>query len=181
MLIPLERRHARVEERVLVESELSPDPPTVLEDLRPVRVLLGGYVPGLLEERHVDEGRRVALRPRVAVPVPRAAEVAALLDDSDVLDTSLLQPRAGHETGEPAADDRDRHVVGFRLSGDDRHVGVLQVVIEVALDLEVLVVAVGAKTLGALGGVSLLQRLFVEFDHVCLRIRVSGTLAGSCT
>jgi hypothetical protein len=60
-----------------------------------------------------------------------------------------FQARAGHEAGEPAADHRDRHVIGPRLAGDDRHAGVVQVVIEVALDPEVLVVAVGAKALGA--------------------------------
>ena len=64
--------------------------------------------------------RRVALRARVAVPVPGAAEVAALLDDADVVDAGFLQPGAGDEAGEAAADERDRHVVGLRLALDDR-------------------------------------------------------------
>ena len=86
----------------------------MLEDLGRVRVLLRRHVPGLFEQRHVDERCGVALRAGVAVPVPGAAEVAALLDDAHVVDAGLLQPRAGDEAGEAAADERDGDVVGLR-------------------------------------------------------------------
>ena len=179
-VVPLELGHARVEERVVVEPELPPDPPAVLEDLRPVRVLLGRHVPRLLEQRHVDEGGRVALRARVAVPVPGAAEVAALLDDADVVDAGLLQPRAGHEPGEAAADDRDRDVVGLGIRAARPGVyGIFQVVIETAFDLDVLLVAVGAEALGALLGVLLFEGFFVDGAHGCLHSGMAGTLAGA--
>ena len=55
--------HLGVEQRVVVEAEVLPDALAVLEDLRRVRVLLGRHVAGLLEQRHVDHRRRVALRP----------------------------------------------------------------------------------------------------------------------
>jgi hypothetical protein len=112
-----------VEERPVVEPELPPDPPAVLEDLRPMRVLLGRHVPRLLEERHVDEGGRVALGARVAVPVPGAAEVAALLDEADVLDARFLQAGTGDEAGEAAADDGDGDVVELGFARGDRECG----------------------------------------------------------
>ena len=111
LVVPLEVGDLGVEQRVVVEVELRADPAAVLEDLGRVRVLLGRHVPGLFEQRHVDERSGVALRARVAVPVPRAAEVAALLDDAHVVDAGFLQPGAGDESGETAADERDRDVV----------------------------------------------------------------------
>ena len=88
----------------------------VLEDLGCVRVLLARHVAGLLEQREVDERRRVALRAGIAVPVPVAADVAALVDDPHVVDAGLLEPGAGDEPGEPAADERHGHLVEQRIA-----------------------------------------------------------------
>ena len=105
-------------------------------------VLLLRDVADLLEQRQVDVRLDVALRARVAVPVPRAAEVAALLDDADVVDAGLAQPGAGEQPAEAAADDDHVDLVGQRLAVDRLDVGVLDEVGEVAGDLDVLVVAV---------------------------------------
>ena len=145
--VPLEVLHLGVEQGLVVEVVLLPDALAVLEDLGGVRVLLGRHVAGLFEQRHVDERGRVALGAGVAVPVPGAAEVAALLDDADVVDARLLQPGAGDEPGEAAADERDRDVVGDRLALGDGRVGVLEVVGELVLQLQVLRVAVGPQPL----------------------------------
>ncbi len=164
-VVPLEPGHARVEERPVVEPELPADPAAVLEDLGAVGVLLGRHVPGLLEQRHIDEGGRVALRARVAVPVPGAPEVAALLDDPHVGDADLFQTRSRDEPREAAADDRDRHVIGLGLARSDRGVGILEIAVEFALDLDVLIVGVGAKALGALLGVLVLEGFLVDGAH----------------
>ena len=108
---PREVGHLGVEQRVVVEAELRADALALLEDLRRMRVLLGRHVTGLFEQRHVHHRRGVALRAGIAVPVPGAAEVAALLDDAHVGDARLDQPRAGDEPGEPAADERERDVI----------------------------------------------------------------------
>ena len=81
-----------------------------------MRVLLLRDVADLLEQRQVDVRLDVAHRARVAVPVPGAAEVAALLDDADVVDAGLAQPRAGEQAAEAAADDDDVDLVGERLA-----------------------------------------------------------------
>ena len=138
------------------------DAAAVLEDLGGVRVLLGRHVPGLFEQRQVDERRGVALRTGVAVPVPRAAEVAALLDDADVVDAGLLQRGAGDQTGEPAADEGDGDLVEQRLPLDRLDVGVVEVVGEHAHWLDVLVVAVVAEPLVALVAVLAVERLPVD-------------------
>jgi hypothetical protein len=44
----------------------------------------------LLEQREVDVGLHVALGPRIAVPVPGAAEITALFNDADIVDAGLL-------------------------------------------------------------------------------------------
>ena len=143
VVVPLEVGHLGVEQDVVVQTEVLPDALAVLEDLGRVRVLLGRHVAGLFEQRHVHEARRVALRAGIPVPVPGAAEVAALFDDADV-DAGFLQPCAGDESGEPASDERRRHVVGLGLPLDDRRVRVLEIVGELVLELDVLRVAVRA-------------------------------------
>ena len=165
VVVPLQVRDLGVEQRVVVEAELLPDALAVLEDLGRVGVLLGGHVPGLLEQRHVHEARRVALGAGVAVPVPGAAEVAALLDDADVVDAGLLDAGAGDEPREAAADERDRHVVGLGLALDARRVRVLEVVGQLVLELQVLLVPVGPQPLGPLLGVLLLERVDVDRGH----------------
>ena len=163
-LVPLELGDLGGEQRVVVEAELSGDAPAVLEDLRAVHVLLGRHVPGLFEQRQVDHRRRVALRAGVAVPVPGAAEVAALLDDADV-DAGLLQPGPDHQAGEAAADERHGPVVGpWRPFGPWR-VRIVEVVRELLGELEVLVVAVRAQPLVPLCGVLAPQRFGVNGGH----------------
>ena len=92
------------------------------------------------------------MRARVAVPVPGAAEVAALLDDADV-DAGFLQAGAGDQSGEPASDEGGRDVVGLRRPLDDGRVRIFEVVGELVLELDVLRVAVRPQPLVPLVGV----------------------------
>ena len=128
---------------------MAADAARVLEDLRGVGVLLARHVAGLLEQREVHERRGVALGARVAVPVPGAAEVAALLDDPDVVDAGLVQLGAGDQPGESAADEGDGDLVDQRLALGRLDVGILDVVLEDPGDLDVLLVAVGPQPLVA--------------------------------
>ena len=75
-----------------VEAVVLADRPAVGEDLRRPDVLLRRHVAELLEQRQVDVRLDVAHRARVAVPVPGAAEVAALLDRCGC---RRCRPRAG--------------------------------------------------------------------------------------
>ena len=151
-----------MEQGVVVEAELAADAPALFEDFRGVGILLGRPVPGLFEQRHIDHRGGVALGAGVSVPVPGAAEVAALLDDADILDARLDQPRAGDQAGESSADEGEGDVVGFGLTLDEGRVGVLEIVGEGPFDPEVLVVAVGADSLVALGDIAGEQGLLVE-------------------
>jgi len=127
-----------------------------------VRVLLGRHVAGLLEERHVDERCRVALRAGVAVPIPRPAEVARLVDDADVVDARFLQPGSGDEPSEAAADEHHGHVIGDPWAFGPRREWIVEVVGELSGDADVLVVAVRPEALGALATVLLLERVLVD-------------------
>ena len=154
-----------MEQRVVVEAELLPDALAVLEDLGRACVLLGRHVAGLFEERHVHEARCVALCARVPVPVPRAPEVAALLDDADVVDAGVLESGAGDQPGEAAADERHRHVVGLGGPLGPRRVRIVEIVGQLVLQLQILRVSVRPQALGPLLRVTLLQRVFVHRGH----------------
>ncbi len=138
------------------------DPSAVVEDLRRVGVLLARHVPGLLEQREVHECRRVALGAGIAVPVPGAADIAALLDDAHAVDPGLLQAGAGDQPGESAADERHGHLVEQRFAGHRRHVRVVEVVGERPDRLDVLLAAIGSQPLVPLGPVLRPQRLGVD-------------------
>jgi hypothetical protein len=170
--VPIEARHLGVKQRIVVEIELPPDPLAVRQDLRRMRVFLRRHVAGLFEQRHVDHRRGVTLRAGISVPVPGAAEIAALLDDADILDAGLGQPRRSGEPGKAAADKGEGDVIRLRCALDHRRVGILEIMRELALDLEILVIAVGTEPLVALLAVLRAQPLLVDRGGLC----VSGLL-----
>ena len=88
-LVPLGALDRGVEQAVLVEAELLGHRLAVLEDLEPRRELHRRDVAHLLEQRQVAVGLDVAGDARVAVPVPRAADVAALLAEPDIDEARL--------------------------------------------------------------------------------------------
>src|SRR5215469_578229 len=133
--IPLQVGDLGVEEGAVIEVVQLADAVAMLQDLWRMRVQLGRHVAGLFQQRHVDHRCRVALRARVAVPVPRPAEAAALLDNADVVNPGFLEPRRGDKAGEPAADEGNGHVVAPRLPLDAFGVRVFEVVPELALQL----------------------------------------------
>jgi hypothetical protein len=146
------------------------------QDLRCAGVLLGRDAAELLEQRQIDVRLDVAHRAGVAVPVPGAPEVAALLDDPDVLYARLAQPRAGEEAPEAAADHERLDLVLQRRAAEPRlDVRVLDVAREAAAHLDVLRVAVGAQPLVALRAVARAQRVGVEAEaRGCRAVRVGG-------
>ena len=73
-----------------------------------------------------------------------------------------LQAGAGEQAAEAAADDDDVDLVEQRVALDRLDVRVLEVVGELARDLDVLLVAVGPQALVALGAVLLAQGVGIE-------------------
>ena len=149
-LVPFQIDDLCVKQRVVVEAELRADAAAMRENFRRMRVFLGRHMPGFLEQRHVDHRGRIALRAGIAVPVPGAAEIAALLDDADILDAGFGQPRGGGKPGKAAADEGEGDVVGLGIARRDRRIGIVEIMGELTLDLDILVVAVGAQPLVAL-------------------------------
>src|SRR5262249_61979344 len=136
--------HLGLETGAAVKVELPADRFAVRQDLGRMRVLLPGYVADLLEQRQVDVGFDVALRARVAVPVPGAAEVAALFDDAHVVDPGLAQARAREQSAEATADHHHFYIAGDRVAGEARlDVRIIHEVCELARDLDGLSIAIG--------------------------------------
>jgi hypothetical protein len=140
------------------------------QDLRCVGVLLLRDVADLLEQGQIDIGLDVAHRARIAVPVPGAAEVAALFDHPDVANPGLPQTRARQQPSKAAADHHHVDVVRQRRPRESGlHVGVVDVARELAFDLQILLVAVAADALVPLPTVLRTQRVRIESE--CLRTR----------
>ena len=161
-VVPTHLGDLGLEARVAVQIEVVADGLAVGQDLRGLRVLLPRDVADLLEQRQVDVRLDVTGGTGIAVPVPRAAEVAALLDDPDVVDAGLAQSRPGEQASEAAADDQHLDLVEQRLAFDRLDVRIVDVVPVLPGDLDVLLVAVGAEPLVAFGAVLLAQRVGVE-------------------
>src|SRR5205814_5604671 len=126
-LVPVEALRLGVEQRVGVETILLADTLAVRENLRRMRVFFRWHVPGFFEQWHVDHRGRVALRAGIAVPIPGAAKVAALLDDADILDAGLGKPCGGGETRKAAADKGEGDVIRLRPARGDGRIGIVEI------------------------------------------------------
>jgi hypothetical protein len=186
--VPIEAHDLGVKQRVVVEAVLLADTLAVREDFRRMRILLRGHMAGFFEQRHVDHRRGIALRARIPVPVPGAAEVATLLYDADIPDAGFGQARGGGEPGKAAADEGEADVVDFRIARGDRRIGVVEIMRELSCDTEILVVTIRAEPLVALLQISLTQPLLVDrwvlrglglFGH-CHPARLSENCERAC-
>src|SRR5690606_17835149 len=132
-------------------------------DLGAVGVFLDRHVAGLLEQREVDVRLDVAVDARIAVPVPGASEVRGAVEDADVGDAELAQARGRQDPAEAGPDYRHLDLVRERRALEPGlGVGILEEALELALDLDVLVVAVRPQALVALRPILLAQSIRIE-------------------
>src|SRR5258708_7002345 len=96
------------------------DTSRVLEDFGRIGVALLRHVAGLLEQRQIDVRLDVALRTGIAIPVPSAAEVAALLDNADTFHARFAKARRCEQTAEASADNHRFHRIVHRLARESR-------------------------------------------------------------
>ena len=113
-----------VEEGVGHQLEAVRDGLQVPSDLLAEGVAPGGDVVEFFEHRQVLVGLDVAHHPRVAIPVPGAADPACRIDDPDARDTGLAEMSAREQPGDAASDDHHVGIVGDGLPLDDRREGV---------------------------------------------------------
>ena len=141
---------------------MAADVAAMVADFGGMRVFLARHVPGFLEQRHVDHARGVALRARVAIPVPGAAEITAFLDDAIVCDPGFFQPRAHDQPGKPTADKGEGHRIGDRVALLARGVRIRGKIGEPAFEPDILRGAIGAQALVAFLGIFAPQRLRID-------------------
>jgi hypothetical protein len=161
-LVPVEAYDLGVKQRVVVQAILLADALAVRQYFRRMRIFLRRHVAGFFEQRHVDHRRGIALRAGIPVPVPGAAEVAALLDDPNIPDTGFRQPRGSGEPGKAPAEESEGDVIGLRLACGDRRIGIVEIMRELPRNAEILVVTVRAEPLVALLQIFLAQPLLVD-------------------
>ncbi len=161
-LVPAHRRDLGLKHRVAIKPELLADRTRMLQNLRRPRVLLDRHVAHFFEQRQIDVRLDIARRPRIAVPVPSPAEVAALLDDPNALDPGFTQPRRNQQPAEPTADDDDIDLVGQRRTLHWRNVRVLKIVRELPLDLLILRIPIRPQPPVPLRPILLAQSIRIE-------------------
>ncbi len=132
---------------MVVEPELLGHFLAVFEDLEARGELHRWDVTHLLEQRQVAIGFDVAGNAGIAVPVPGAADVAALLAETHVGEAGLAQPVPQQQSAEAGADHQDLAFIGQRFARDRRlRIDVVQVFLELALHRDI----VGSATAGFL-------------------------------
>ena len=173
VVVPRHRGDFGLKARVVVEVEVLTDRVTVRQDLGGTRVLLARDVTDLFEQRKVDVRLNIAHGAGVTVPIPGAAEVTALFDDTNVFDASLTQSSTGKESTKTAADNDHIGLVGKRCACERIDIWIHEVAREVASHFEVLLVAVGTQTLVALDAIFVAQCVGIERRSSSLVVRVS--------
>ena len=132
LLVPHRGVDGGVEQALVVEAELVGHRLAVLENLEARGELHRGDVLHLLEQRQVAVRLHIAGDARVAVPVPSAADVAALLAEPHVGEAGAAQLVPQQQPGEPGADAQHLALV-VECFAFDRRLGID--VVEVALEL----------------------------------------------
>ena len=167
IVVPSQIGDLGLEKHVAVEIILLGDAVRVIADLGALRIFALGDEAGFLEQRQIDVAFDIAGGAGIAVPIPGAAERAALLDQPDVLDARLAQPRAGEQPAEAAADHHDFLLVGERRAIDRRFdIRIGEEVREPARHLDILFVGVAAQALVAFLAVFRAQRLWIEGQRI---------------
>src|SRR3546814_15086556 len=77
----------------------------MLENLGALTVLFRRDRTDLLDHRHVNVGFGVTSNARIAIPVPCSAEIAALLDNANIVVSGLAQLRNNHQPAYSAPGD----------------------------------------------------------------------------
>ena len=103
---------------MVVEIERATKKLAVLENFGSTGVALRRHVAGLFEKREVGVGLNVTHATGVTVPVPSAAEVAALFDDAEIGDSLVLEINAGEHAGETAANNDDFGFFNNRIASE---------------------------------------------------------------
>ena len=158
LVVPARLPDLGLEAGPLVEVEVLADPLGVLKNFRRKGVFFLRHVAGLFEQGQIDVGLNVTLRAGVAVPIPGPAKISGLLDEANIGDPGLLQPRRRQQAAKAATDNHRVEFFVQRGAGEARlHIGIGVIVGVLAGDFLILVVSVHAQTLGPLIGVLLTQ------------------------
>src|SRR6476620_9078344 len=106
VFLPTQLGDPGMEQRILVQVEVTPHPTGVVPDLIGAGVPLRWHVTEVLEQRQIYVGLDVTPRTRIAVPVPHTAEVAGVFDDRDIHLPGFTQQRTSGQTTETASHDQ---------------------------------------------------------------------------
>ena len=164
--IPFQVIDLGMEQGVVIQPEMRPDARAMIADFGRMGIFFRRHVPGFLEQRHVDQRRRIALRAGIAVPVPGPAKIAALFDDPDIVNARLLQPRSDDQARETATDEDEGHMIGDRGAFLLRRVGIDCQVRKLAFQPDILRRSIRAQALVAFLGIFCLQGFLVDGNRI---------------
>ncbi len=70
----------------------------------------------LFQKGQIDIGFHIALSAWITIPVPGAAEIACLVNDSNIVNAGLFQAHASQHAAESATNNSNLYLVGQRFS-----------------------------------------------------------------
>ena len=147
---PTQLRHARMKERLIIQTVLRGDSPAVLEDFGCSRVFLSRHMPGFLKQRHINHGSGITHRAWVTIPIPRTTEIAALFNHAITRYSTFSKTRSRYQPSITAAYKGDIHMIVFRVTLLNFNIGVIKVFFKVFRHSEILIIAIRAQPLLAL-------------------------------
>ena len=125
---------------------------TIIKCFRRIGIFLLRGKLGFFQQGEIDVRLDVARSARIPVPIPRAAKVAALFDNPEIINAGLAQARRSQHAAKAASDNRHFNLILNRPALKRLvDIWIVDKISEIALDLLILVIAVSAYTLVALG------------------------------
>ena len=116
----------------------------------------------------------------IAIPVPRAAEIAAHFDDAETVDAVLPEMCPRHQAGEAPTQHRDVDILADRCPIGRRRPWIGLIIIGVIIgDFQILVLTVRTHTAIPLLGIASLEGRQVEIDGVAHRLTLHDLLRSS--
>ena len=137
----------------------------ISENFRRLRVLFGGHVTRIFEQRQIHIRLNVTSSIGITIPIPRAAKVAGFFNDAEIGNSGLRQIGRFNHSSEATTNDDDINIFNYRITSKaGLDVWVTIKLFVVTLEFFVLTDAIGAKTLFAFNAIllaSLFQRKFL--------------------
>ena len=169
VFVPVCAGHFRLHERFGVQVIFFGNHMAIIQRFRRIGIFLLRGELGFFQQGKIHIGLDIARGTGIAVPVPCTAKIAAFFDNAEIINTGLTQARRSQHAAEATPDNRHINFVIDRPALQRRiDIRVIHKIGEIAHNLAILVIAIIAHTLVALGFIFLPQGVRIKPDFLFL-------------